>query len=365
MNAGGGHKAPAQALARAMQALRGNDVQPELINLADEANVFLSFLMEDGYTWLIHKAPLLYALVYELSRTKPIIALEHMLGIVLLKKRLLKKIAAEKPDLIVSTYFLVEAISAALNELHLQIPLEVVVTEPYSVPPTWFYSKQIPYVVFSERARAIAAAEQVKQVTVFPPIVNNELAKKLTEDEEIEWRRKLGLDPDKKIVLLIGGGTGLPGGVKIMSEMLRSSLDVQFVVVCGNNKPFENRMRSICANSSIKVTLLGFVTFVPELISLSDIVISKAGAGVVAEIIAQHKPLLITHYIYGQEKGTMEYAVEQGYGWYEPVPAKAVQRLEQFFVNADLGRTVALHYQAKAPTSGTRAVAEYLLSKIG
>lgn len=364
MNAGGGHKAPAQALARAMQKLRGDGVQTEMINLADKASIFLRFLMEDGYVWLIHSAPWLYAVVYELSLTRPIIALEHKLGVIFLKRGLRRRIAAEKPDLIVSTYFLVEGISEALRDLGLTIPLQVVVTEPYSVPPTWFYTKSIPYIVFSERARALAVEQQVHNVKLFSPIVNNELVKPLTNDDKVALRKKLGLDPEKKIVLLIGGGAGLPGGEKIMRELVKSDLNAQYVFVCGSNKRFENSVHKICANSSQKVTLFGFINFVPELIALADIVVTKAGGGVTSEIMAQHKPLLITHYIYGQEKGTMEHVVQGGFGWYEPNPKRAAKKLKQFFAEAAVREGVIAKYGAQPIEPGNMVIAEHLLKSV-
>jgi len=364
MNAGGGHKAPAQALARAMKELEGNNIETELFNLADGASFFLRYLVEDGYVWLIEKAPFLYALVYEISLFKLLIALEHKLGVLFLKKKIKNKIAQEKPDLIVATFFLVSAIKEALGELGLKTPFYVVVTEPYSVPPVWFYEKHIPYVVFSERAKRISELCGAANVQQFPPIVNNPLSHILSVAEKKMWREKLGLDPVKKIILLIGGGAGLPRGEKIMEKFLRSSLDVQYVVVCGNNADFKNNITKISAKYSKNIKVFGFVDFVPELIALSDLVVTKAGGGVIAEAMAESKPILITHYIYGQEKGTMEHVVAHAVGWYEPEPTEAVRRVTQFFGNAIEQKRIEEKYKKLSLQSGNYPTAKFLIDQV-
>lgn len=364
MNAGGGHKAPAQALARAMKEIEGGNIQPELINLADEASFFLRYLVEDGYVWMIHNIPILYALIYELSLLKPLIALEHKLGVLFLKKKLKQRILTERPDMIVATFFLVEAIRQILKELNLTTPFYIVVTEPYSTPLIWFHAKELPYIVLSDRAKKIAERCGVKNVYEFDPIVNNPLKHGLSSAEKKNWREKLQLDPNKKIILLIGGGAGLPGGEKTLKAFTQSSLDAQCVVVCGNNDDFKNKMTKISASSNKKICIFGFVDFVPELIALSDLVVTKAGGGVIAEVMAQNKPILITHYIYGQEKGTMEHVIAQGIGWYETDPKVAIQKIAQFFDDSSGQKEMAVRYEKLSLKSGNLPIAKFLLSQV-
>ena len=153
VNSGGGHRAPAKALANEIQRKFGASVQTELIDMAEGVSPFFSFWLEKAYLWLIQHADWLWGIVYELSRLPLLIAIDHRLSVFFVKQKFKKKIVTEKPDHIVFTYFFAEPAVQALRELQLRIPVTVVVTEPYSTPPIWFYNKSIQYVVFSEEAQ--------------------------------------------------------------------------------------------------------------------------------------------------------------------------------------------------------------------
>ena len=98
-----------------------------------------------------------------------------------------------------------------------------------------------------------------------------------------------GLTPDKPVILIVGGSLGsviVNNAVRnVLSELLK---DFHIVHLCGKGK----------VDESLK-DRKGYVQFeyikeeLKDLFALSDIVISRAGANAICEILALHKPNLL------------------------------------------------------------------------
>jgi 1,2-diacylglycerol 3-beta-galactosyltransferase len=102
-------------------------------------------------------------------------------------------------------------------------------------------------------------------------------------------RRKLDIDADLPTVLLVGGGDGMGGIVKI-AKTLGSRLGKngakptsQMVVVCGNNKNAEQELDEVTWGRGVKVLIQGFVNNMDEWMKASDALVTKAGPGTIAE----------------------------------------------------------------------------------
>jgi 1,2-diacylglycerol 3-beta-galactosyltransferase len=161
-----------------------------------------------------------------------------------------------------------------------------------------------------------------------------------------EVRKVLGLDPDRQMVLVMGGGEGV-GSLSLIvnelyAELAQQGVDATICVVCGRNeklkkqlevrnwdevdshheKPkkrqrilrFFQRRRSKKIDESIArveesqnkphekgnvaVVGLGFVSNMAEYMAAADILVTKAGPGTIAEAAAVGLPLMLTRYVY-------------------------------------------------------------------
>ncbi|HEX3074675.1 MAG TPA: glycosyltransferase [Ignavibacteriales bacterium] len=103
-------------------------------------------------------------------------------------------------------------------------------------------------------------------------------------------------------------------------------------MVCGNNKSLQKSASQLKETyNKENLFLFGFVDFVYDLINASDIVITKGGASTFMEIISLNKFQIVTDYIWEQEKGNVEYLVENELGVYEPDIKKLPQIIEDLF----------------------------------
>ena len=78
-----------------------------------------------------------------------------------------------------------------------------------------------------------------------------------------------------------------------------------------------------------------FSTYNP-LLSLSDILITKAGPGTIAEAAICGLPCILSSYLPGQEEGNVPYVEENGFGCYEGSPEGLASRVEEWFASTDM-----------------------------
>ena len=110
----------------------------------------------------------------------------------------------------------------------------------------------------------------------------------------------------KRPFYFFGGGEygiGKNKTINILNILAKSSCNIQVVAIAGRNKKlkeaFENIVLENNKQNSIKV--LPFTNKVPELMSISDLVITKPGGLTTSESLASSLPMIVINPIPGQE----------------------------------------------------------------
>src|SRR5207244_5461150 len=93
--------------------------------------------------------------------------------------------------------------------------------------------------------------------------------------------------------------------------LAQSPLDLQILAVCGRNEALARRIRE---DNHAGVHVFGFVNNMPELMLASDLLVTRASPGMIAEGLACGCPLLLTGYLPGQEEGNVKEVVDRGLG---------------------------------------------------
>ncbi len=120
----------------------------------------------------------------------------------------------------------------------------------------------------------------------------------------------MGWRDDLPILLVLSGGFGMGPIAEILAELNKYESPVQVVVVCGRN---EDLRRELAVKEFQHPThVLGFVTNMHELMSVSELVFSKPGGLTTSEALALGKPLFIINPIPGQEAANSDFLLEQG-----------------------------------------------------
>ena len=109
-----------------------------------------------------------------------------------------------------------------------------------------------------------------------------------------EGAKHFGFDPKKPIVLLVGGSLGassLNRALKANAAFFEENKEVQILWQCGSlyKEEYEN-----CATAQLdNVKLTAFIDRMDLAYSMCDVIIARAGAGTISELMVIGKPVIL------------------------------------------------------------------------
>lgn len=335
LNTGNGHITPARHIKKAIEQRFANESPAIYLEHGfAPQNRIDQFFFEKGYNISSVFIPAAYTLFYEITR--PRLSMKTLASFSSRKnfRHIASLICEKKIAKIVCFHFAVTpTVFKALEHFNLDIPVVVVVTDPFTAHPSWFlFCNRVEYVVFSDQMQKYAQqAHGVFTAHSFPFILSPEI----NETSAIAKKKAYelcnnSLKTDKPFgVLIAGGGEGLSNVIKIVLYIVKKFVQdfatsktipvtaIEFTIVCGRNAAQKLALEKLVKQyPQLPLTIHGFVNNMPELLSKADCVISKAGASTVFEVLAMQKPLIITRYIHGQELGNVQFVVQNGCGWF-------------------------------------------------
>jgi len=356
-DAGGGHRAAANALAQSIASQqRPWDVRlVNLQELLDELDIFrklTSIRLEDIYNLLLRKGWTLGS-AQLVPLMHGVIRLYHSAQV----RMLSRFFGEERPDLVVS---LVPNFNRALHDgLHSALPdtpLVTVMTDLADYPPHFWIERQQQYLVCgTDRAVRQARAAAYPEDHVFRAsgmILNPRFYEELPIDVAAE-RRKLGLDPDLPTALVMFGGSGSGVMVDIARTLDRSGLRLQLILIAGRNPALERKLRAL--PHQVPMFVEGFTKEIPYYMRLSDFFIGKPGPGSISEALAMKLPVLVERnaWTLPQERYNAEWIVEQQVG----LVLRNFRRVDQAVAEL-LQAENYRRFRAKAAAQVNRAVFE-------
>ena len=365
LRTGGGHLAPARALSNYINAEMSLTAATVLVDGLEKSNAFSKLVIEDGYRFLQNKANRLYEFIYLVHKIKPIAWISTLLMSINTKKYLSEMIKNEKPDTIVILhFFLIRPIKSIVKNSGRKIEVVSVVTDPFTPHPLWFLDKEQRFVIFSNELKkhCLRIGIPEKNLKVLPFVIDQKYSKLADEKNKEALRATFGFT-NKKIVLILGGGDGMPGGEKIVRSLLKLNGKIEIAFVAGKNKEMFNNISLMKKKNSIeRLKLFGFVDHIYELISVSDIIITKCGASTLMEILLSQKVPVVNRYLWEQEKGNVDFLLRHKMGIYERRIEKLAEEVERLIDDKDYYTKYVNNIVKQDITNGVGKVAEYILS---
>lgn len=341
LNTGGGHVAPARALAGRIAERYPQECKTFLLNGFSEKMRYSRFMFEEGYRIASNYFEPGYVLFYQFTsmhfsiRTgNYFVSLNGIPHLVkFLRENNITKVVCLHEVLIIMS-------RRAIDRVNPSIKLVTLVTDPFTAHPLWFYQKDLDLVVFSEKLRREAIERYgfpSERLHVFPFIINPVYEKRYGPEKVAAVRDRLGIPEGSRVILIAGGGEGLRGAERLVSRFLSLKRPEHLIVVCGRNRLLKRQTQSMVARAGAKnVLVYGFVDFMPDLLNIADAVITKGGASTVLEVLATGKPAIFSTYIRGQELGNVLYAVHKGVGWYIKKPREILEKAIELTENGEL-----------------------------
>ena len=313
---GNGHLKAAESLKEALESL-GEDIKIDYEDGLEYSSQLTNKLIVKGYASLARSAPKVFGTMYERSNTQDLNTFGEINKTVnkALTIRLKKMLREKAPDIIISTHPFVSHMCAYLKRKKKTNAKIVSIMTDYGIHNMWLEENE--YI-----DRLMVATNEMKQdcireynvpeskvlVTGIP--VSKRFSMEYNKEEILA---ELGLDSGKTTLLFFaGGGQGLGKSEGMFEEMVQAPYDFQLIAITGKNEKQKERFEKIAKTSNKNIVVLGYTNKVPELMSVSDFVITKPGGLTSTECLAMKKPMIIINPIPGQEEQNSIYFTNNG-----------------------------------------------------
>ena len=328
---GGGHLNAAKSINDyIINNYPNNDV--ELIDCMKYVNKTIEKLTTAAYREMAKKAPWAWGKIYSDSQKGPLAHLSSRSNKIMAIK-LLRLLREKQPDVIISTHpFGSQMCSYLKRKNKITAKIATIMTD-FSPHDQWLVGHEFTdyFFVANDKMKNYLINKGITENKVFVTgiPISNRFLKTYNKKEILDT---YNLSTDKFTVLFFGGGEfglGKTKTAEIFESFAQESLKnkIQIIAIAGKNPKMKASFKEIVSKYSINTTtttttdttditnnvkILEFTNQVPELMSISDLVVTKPGGLTTSESLASHLPMLIINPIPGQEEENAEFLEDKG-----------------------------------------------------
>jgi 1,2-diacylglycerol 3-beta-galactosyltransferase len=325
IEAGGGHRASAKAITEGLAYLYGDEILAKTVDISKEYAFSPLLQSDEAYRWLTSDGIWMWKAFWHTDEKAWVPQFLSAVLTPLFSREVRRLFLSEKPDMVVSVHCMSNHIPLRVlrKELRVDIPFVTVVTDMVTVHPIWICPDVDYCIVPTEaaRERALRFGMPPERLEVIGQPVSLKFAAGLGDKEAL--RRRLNLDLRRPCALIVGGGDGVGPIYEIARAIATTASNVQLIVVAGRNTTLRRELE--CTAWEIPTRVCGFVNNMPELMGASDLLITKAGPGTLAEAFIARLPVVVYGFIPGQEEGNVRYVQEHNAGAFTTDPASVAQ----------------------------------------
>jgi processive 1,2-diacylglycerol beta-glucosyltransferase len=310
LGVGSGHLRASEAVQRALYDSI-DPVEVKLVDALDFARRWFHWLYVDSYWWMLRNAPWLWRRLFERRQHKAHRSTAPNWVFRRGCRDAMRQIQNYVPKLVIVTEIGAAEIAAlGRREGWFNAPILAVQTDFHTESP-WVQPEIDAYCVASEEARGQLIGWGVSPNRVLLCGIPVDAAFALPFDKS-ELRRALGLDVRRPVVLVMGGGMGPVPLDSVVSALELCGAPLQVLAVAGHDRFLRQRLELLRGRLAIDLHLFGWSENVPELMAVSDLLITKPGGLTASEALAVGLPMILTHPIPGPEERHVRYLSQNG-----------------------------------------------------
>jgi len=315
---GGGHLSAARNIKEYIDNNYEN-CETMLVDCIEYVNKTINKVTTKAYKGMAKNARWAWKKLYNGSQKGPLAKVSST-TMKIMSKKLGKLIKEYQPNLIISTHFFSSEMCAILKkkgEIDCKIATVLTDYEPHEI---WIKEHQYIdyYFVAHEGMKKglieSGVVEEKINVTGIP--LSNRFLFHYNKEKIL---KEYNLEENKKVVLFFAGGEfglGKDRTFAILETLVKKFSNIQVVAIAGKNiklkERFENLVKEQAAEKNVKV--LEYTNKVPELMSISDLVITKPGGLTTTESLASGLPIIVINPLPGQEEGNARFVESKGAG---------------------------------------------------
>ncbi len=303
-----GHYQAARAIEQGIRRFHPN-AQVLSINAFQYLNPVLARIVDQMYLSVIQKLPELWDYLYDnpkiVRRSQNLRQLLHRYD----SPRLRGLLEEFEPDAIACTQaFPCGLVADYKRQNKLKTPLYGIITD-FSPHSYWVDDAVDGYIVAAQKTQQWLLDRKVAPSRVFhygipiDPVFG--------EAPDVgQIRRRLQISNGIPTVLLMGGGQGLGPMLEAVAHLDRLKVPMQLLAVAGTNTTLYHRLITRAPRLRHPIQVFGHVDFVSDLMSVSDLIITKPGGVTASEALAKGVAIIALNPIPGQEARNAQFLVE-------------------------------------------------------
>ena len=329
---GSGHKTVANYIYEYLD--KHSNYEIKIIDLMDYENV-VGLISKKAFeqNFKSKLSSLVFSIFYTIFDTKTATIPYRQITTAVFKNRKLKNdIISFNPDLVISTHFFGHIILGMLNKKKLTNAKIISIITDYKSHEMWIKDeKSIDAIIVSnDIVKNDLIGEKIDSKKIYSygiPIKEN--FSNITNIIAIKEKYKVN-NNKKTFLFFAGGSAGSSFSYRYFKRLLEEEFDINIIYVCGNNERLKKKAESLVKHCKYKnVHVLGFSNEVNNLLSISDIVITKPGGLSITECLEVKKPMLLIPGNGGNEIYNARFVCKNGYGLNSLTARKLVKNVNR------------------------------------
>ena len=296
------------------------DCDVELIDCMKYVNKTVEKITTAAYREMAKKAPWAWGRIYAGSEHGLLAHISSRSNKIMAVK-LLQLLREKQPDLIISTHpFGSQMCSYLKRKNKITAKIATIMTD-FSPHDQWLVGHDFTdyFFVANDKMKNYLISKEIPSTKIFVTgiPISNRFLQKYNKQEIFE---KYKLNQSKFTILFFGGGEfglGKTKTAEIFSNFVEETLNnkTQIIAISGKNPKMKESFETIVQKYNSKdVVILSFTNEIPELMSISDLVVTKPGGLTTSESLASHLPMVIINPIPGQEEENAMFLEKNGAG---------------------------------------------------
>ena len=362
---GGGHLHAAQSIHDYIDA-NYNNMDIELIDCMKYVNKTIEKITTTAYQEMAKKAPWAWGRIYSDSQKGPLAHISSRSNKIMAIK-LLKLLREKKPDLIISTHpFGSQMCSYLKRKGKIFAKIATIMTD-FAPHDQWLVGNDFTdyYFVAHDKMKQYLVSKNIPESKIFATgiPISNKFSQKY--DKHI-LLKNFELSEHKKTILFFGGGEfglGKTKTLQIFENFVTSNHNIQMIAISGKNPKMQEGFKEIVEkyNKSSDIKILSYTGQVPELMYISDLVVTKPGGLTTSESLASHLPMVIINPIPGQEEENAEFLENKGIAIWIRKSDDSKNIIENLLSNSDKLQSMKENTYILAKPLSTQSICKILL----
>lgn len=314
---GSGHKTVANYIYDYL--IKHSDYEVKIIDLMDYENI-VGLISKKAFDQNFKSkiSSFIFSIVYTLFDNKPAtIPYRQITNAIFKNKKLKEDIVEFNPDLLISTHFFGHIVLGMLNKKNLTHAKIISIITDYKSHEMWLKDEKSldAIIVSNDIVKNDLIEQKIDSKKIYSygiPIKEN--FSNITNIQEVKEKYKVN-NNKKTFLFFAGGSAGSSFSYRYFKRLLEEEFDINVIYVCGKNENLKKKAEKLVKSYKYKnVRVLGFSNEVNNLLSISDIVITKPGGISITECLEVKKPMLLIPGNGGNEIYNANFVCKNGYG---------------------------------------------------